>query len=173
MQIELATLEGTRGEFNHVYNPGELSLNDERVCLAGATEVSGRITRSPEKIRVKGKVKGAVEVECDRCLQELELPIDPEFDLEYVTEGEYNRLHAAELLEEDLNLSVFDGEVIDIDEIVREQALLAVPSQVLCNENCKGLCEKCGANRNLVDCGCETKAMDPRWAELKKLVNGK
>jgi DUF177 domain-containing protein len=173
MQIELATLEKTRGEFNHVYNPGELSSNDERVRLAGPTEVSGRITRSPEKIRVKGKIKGAAQVECDRCLQEVELPINLEFDLEYVSEGEYKRLHAAELLEEDLNLSVFDGEMIDIDEFVREQVLLAVPSQVLCDDNCKGLCEKCGANRNLVDCVCETQEMDPRWAELKKLVNGK
>jgi DUF177 domain-containing protein len=170
MQIELATLEGKRGEFHHVYNPGELSLNDERVQLAGPIEVSGRVSRGPEKIRVKGRVKGSVQVECDRCLRETELPIDLEFDLEYVTESEYNRLHAAELLEEDLTLSVFDGGVIDIDEIVREQVLLAVPSQVLCDENCKGLCEKCGSNCNLVDCGCETREMDPRWAELKKLM---
>ena len=170
MQIELATLESTRGKFHHVYNPGELSLNDERVKLAGPTEVSGRITRSPENVRVNGEIKGAVQVECDRCLQEVELPIKLEFNLEYVTEGEYDRLHAAELLEEDLSLSVFDGEAIDIDEIVREQVLLAVPSQVLCDENCKGLCEKCGSNRNLVNCDCETREIDPRWAELKKLM---
>jgi uncharacterized protein len=170
MQIELATLEGKRGEFHHVYNSGELSLNDERAQLAGPIEVSGRITRSPEKVRAKGTVRGSVQVECDRCLREIELPINLEFDLEYVTEGEYNRLQAAELLEEDLTLSVFDGEVIDIDEMVREQVLLAVPSQVLCDENCKGLCEKCGSNRNLVECRCETREMDPRWAELKKLM---
>jgi DUF177 domain-containing protein len=170
MRIELATLESTRGEFNHLYHPGELNLNDERVRLAGPTEVSGRITRRPDKIGVRGKVKGAVQVECDRCLQEIELPIDLHFDLEYVTEGEYKGLHAAELLEEDLSLSVFDGEVIDIDEILREQVLLAVASQVLCDENCKGLCEKCGANRNLVNCSCEMQEIDPRWAELKKLM---
>ena len=170
MQIELATLEGKRGEFHHVYNSGELSLNDERAQLAGPIEVSGRITRSPEKVRAKGTVRGSVQVECDRCLREIELPINLEFDLEYVTEGEYDRLQAAELLEEDLTLSVFDGEVIDIDEMVREQVLLAVPSQVLCDENCKGLCEKCGSNRNLVECRCETREMDPRWAELKKLM---
>jgi uncharacterized protein len=48
-----------------------------------------------------------------------------------------------------------------------------VPTQVLCRDDCKGLCAKCGANLNLADCDCEDKEIDPRWAELKRLANSK
>ncbi|HEV7684362.1 MAG TPA: DUF177 domain-containing protein, partial [Pyrinomonadaceae bacterium] len=57
------------------------------------------------------------------------------------------------------------------DELVTEELLLAIPDHVLCNDNCKGICPVCGKDRNSVDCNCETKEVDPRWAGLKVLVN--
>lgn len=171
MQIALASLEGPKGEFAHTYESGEFELNDERVRLVENPRVSGRIRRDGAKWKVRGRVQARAELECDRCLQTIDFPIDAEFNLEYVTTEEYARLKAVELSDEDLNLSVFNGEVLDVDEIVREQVLLAVPSQVLCQENCKGLCATCGANLNLTKCGCEEIEIDPRWAELKKMVN--
>jgi uncharacterized protein len=169
MRIELANLEDSKGAFDHVYASGELDLNDERVRLKKPARVAGRIRREGSKLKISGTIHTEVEVDCDRCLQKVELPMATEFGLEYVTVDEYNLLHAAELSEEDLNLSVFDGETIDVDEIVREQLLLGVPSQVFCRETCKGLCPECGANRNLTECSCEQEAVDPRWAALKEL----
>ncbi|MGH7783338.1 MAG: DUF177 domain-containing protein, partial [Candidatus Binatia bacterium] len=55
------------------------------------------------------------------------------------------------------------------NEVVREQILLDLPDQVFCTENCRGLCPKCGANRNLIDCKCEEDNVDPRWAALNNL----
>jgi uncharacterized protein len=170
MLVELANLEGTKGTFDHVYGPGELALNDERVRLAGPATVSGRIKRDGSKLKISGSIQAVVEVECDRCLKAIELPVETRIALEYVTTEEYDRLHAAELAEEDLSLSVYNGETIDIDEIVREQVLLAVPTHILCREDCKGLCPTCGQDRNLADCSCEETEIDPRWAELKKLI---
>ena len=109
----------------------------------------------------------------DRCLKPVEIPVDSRFKLEYVTAEDYEAQKAAELTEEDLDLSIFDGEVIDIDELVTEELLLAIPDHVLCNESCKGICSGCGVDRNLVDCGCRPTEVDPRWAGLEKLVNSK
>jgi DUF177 domain-containing protein len=173
MQIELASIEGGKGQFAHVYEPGKLIIGDERIHQAGPARVSGRIKREGQKLKVDGRLETRIHVECDRCLELIEFPIESEFRLEYVTPQEYARLEAAELSDEDLDLSVFDGDVVDIDQIVEEQLLLAAPSQVLCQENCKGLCSECGANLNLGECGCQKSEIDPRWAELKKLVNGK
>jgi uncharacterized protein len=172
MQIELASLEGSENKFVHLYEPGELVLNDERVRLIESPEVSGRIIRPGRGVKVNGRISGCVEVECDRCLKLIRMPIATEFKLEYVTTEEYQTFHAAELREEELTLSVFDGEVIDIDEMVREQVLLAVPSHVLCQTNCKGFCPVCGVDKNLVDCSCEVSGIDLRWAALKELVKG-
>jgi len=173
MRIELASLESGKGVFAHKYAPHELALDDERVKLIEPAEVSGRVRQQGSRSHVSGLVTARVQAECDRCLKSVELPIDSNFKLEYVTAEEYRAQQAIELTEEDLDLSVFDGEAIDIDELVKEELLLAVPDHVLCSESCKGICAVCGANKNSVECGCEAREIDPRWAELKKLVNSK
>jgi uncharacterized protein len=122
---------------------------------------------------VKGQFSTTAQVECDRCLKPVDVPVTAQFNLEYVTPATYAASPAAELEETDMSLSVFDGETIDIDELVGEQLLLALPSRILCREDCKGLCPECGNDRNLQDCRCETAKVDPRWGALKELVNGK
>jgi uncharacterized protein len=173
VRIELATLEGAKGTFTHSYAEGELILEDERLHPVQPPTVSGEIRREDRGAHVQGRVVAQVQVECDRCLKLIELPVDSSFNLEYVTQQDYQAQQAVELTEDDLDLTVFDGEVIDIDALVTEEILLTVPDHVLCQENCKGICPRCGADRNSADCGCQTEDIDPRWAGLKELVNGK
>jgi uncharacterized protein len=173
VRIELDSLEGTSGSFTHVYGSDELELNDDRVRLTGPPEITGQVGRNGSQLLLHGLLKARTEVDCDRCLKPVAVPVRAEFDLQYVTATEYEAIHAAELEEADLALSVFDGEGIDIDEIMREQILLAVPTRSLCREDCKGFCPACGADRNLKECGCPIENSDPRWAGLKKLVNRK
>jgi len=68
-----------------------------------------------------------------------------------------------------LNIAVFDGEGIELDDLVREELLLALPVNLLCREDCKGLCPVCGIDRNQSDCRCESDAVDSRWQKLKEL----
>jgi uncharacterized protein len=172
MRIELSHLADAN-EFAHAYAPGELVIEDERLRLLRLPTVSGQIHRAGRRLKVHGRLAAQVQVECDRCLKFVALPVDSKFKLEYVTPEDYQAQHAVELKEDDLDFAVFDGEVIDLDELVAEELLLAVPAHVLCKDNCKGICPVCGEDRNQLDCGCETAEIDPRWAGLKKLVNGK
>src|SRR6185503_3781862 len=98
------------------------------------------IVRKGGQVVVIGEVEALVQVECDRCLEPIPISVKSPFKLEYVTKEQYQALPAAGLEERDLALSVFDGEVVDIDEIAREQLLLAIPFHALCKEDCKGLC---------------------------------
>jgi uncharacterized protein len=173
MRIELASLENGKGTFAHTYALDELKLADDRVTLQEPSAVSGNIRQAGGRVHVSGQVKGRAQAECDRCLKLVELPIDSHFKLEYVTAEDYRAQQVVELTEEDLDLSVFDGVAIDIDELVTEEVLLAVPDQVLCCEGCKGMCAVCGVNKNSVNCQCEATEIDPRWAELKKLMSSK
>jgi uncharacterized protein len=173
MRIELASLGGGKGAFAHTYAPGELVPEDDRVRLINPPSVSGDVLPKGRRVHVGGQLSARVRVDCDRCLKPVEIPVDSRFKLEYVTAEDYEAQQAAELTEEDLDLSIFDGEVIDIDELVTEELSLAVPDNVLCDENCKGICSVCGVDRNLVECGCQTAEVDPRWAGLERLVNGK
>lgn len=173
MRIELEDLEAGRGEFAHVYQPEDLNLTDERVSLCGPASLSGQIRRSGAEVFVTGHIKTCAHVECDRCLKPIEIPVDNGFSLEYITGNDYEANRTAELTEDLMSIGVFDGEGIDLDEIVKEQILLAIPSRSLCTADCKGFCPKCGANRNVKDCGCEDREVDPRWAALQALKDSK
>jgi uncharacterized protein len=169
VRIELDKLEGQGGKFSYAYEPDELVLDDEHARLVEPPQVTGRINRSGHDVRLSGKIVARAEVDCDRCLKQVSIPVDVDFDVTYVPAAAYVETEAAELQEEDLSLSVYEDEVIDIDELVREQVLLTMPSRALCNEDCKGLCPVCGANRNDAPCECESEETDPRWGALKDL----
>ena len=170
MRIELENLEGGKGEFAHVYQPDDLNPVDERVSLAGPATVSGKVRLAGNEVFVNGHVETRAQVECDRCLQPVETPVNTDFALEYITGSEYESSGVAELTEAEMSVSVFDGQGLDVDEIVKEQVLLAVPTRMLCSEDCKGICPECGADRNKGDCNCTTNDIDPRWAALKDLT---
>jgi len=170
MRVELENLEGGKGEFAHVYQPDELNPIDERVNLIEPAATSGKVRVAGNEVFVNGHINALVQVECDRCLQPVELPVNTDFALDYISGAEYESTAAAELTEADLSLSVFDGKAIDIDEIVKEQILLTVPARTLCRDDCKGICPECGIDRNTGECSCVTDNTDPRWAALKNLT---
>jgi uncharacterized protein len=169
MRIELENLEGGKGDFAHVYNPDELNPVDERVKLTAPATVNGKIRLAGNEVFVNGHVDTRAQVECDRCLKPIELPVNADFELEYITGSEYESSGVAELTEAEMSVSVFDGEALDVDEIMKEQILLAVPTRMLCREDCKGICPQCGVDRNKGECKCVTEDIDPRWAALKNL----
>jgi uncharacterized protein len=173
MLIELANLEDGRGEFAHVYQPEALNPIDERVKVDGPTKIEGKIRTSGTEAFISGNISTRVQVDCDRCLKQIELPVNTDFALEYITGGEYEATKVAELTEELMTVSVFDGEVIDVDEMVKEQILLSVPTRMLCKLDCRGICANCGADKNIGDCDCKTDEGDPRWAALRNLTSGK
>jgi uncharacterized protein len=167
MRIELEKLEGSRGDFAHVYRPEELNPVDERVNLAEPAKIKGQVRLAGNEVFVNGHVETRAQLECDRCLKAVELPVSADFALEYITGADYESSSAAALSEEELSVSVFDGESIDVDEIAKEQILLAVPARTLCREDCQGICPECGIDLNTGQCNCAADEIDPRWAALK------
>ena len=135
-------------------------------------------------VLVEGKFTSRVVADCKRCLIEAKLELPVSFTINFVPEslarGE-DVLDDEELEEKDrgqgesggsfglndADEEVFDGKVIDLEPIIREQVLLALPMNAVCREDCCGLCMKCGQNLNEKQCGCETKFEDPRLAVLK------
>ena len=67
--------------------------------------------------------------------------------------------------------AVIEDGKLDLDEAIREELLLSFPMRILCQEDCPGLCPKCGKPKRLGDCGCPTWEPDPRLAVLKQLLD--
>src|SRR5262249_12961841 len=125
MRIELDKLHESGGRFSHIYGPGELSLDDDEVALSEPAHVHGTIKRSGEAVDFRGELSAAVEVACGRRLKRVRVPVQAEFAERLVPAVSWAAEPQHELTEEDLNLSIFDGEAVDLDELIREEILLA------------------------------------------------
>jgi uncharacterized protein len=169
MRIELDKLEEDGGRFSRTYGIDELSLDDAELRLIEPAAIRGRVRRKGHEVELRGELDGRVGATCDRCLQPVEIPVRSEFRERFVPAVSWRDEEQHQLQEEDLNLAVFDGEAIELDDLVREELLLAVPAHVLCREDCKGLCPVCGIDRNASSCQCETGETDSRWESLKEL----
>ena len=169
MRIELDNLAEHGSKFSRVYQPTDLVLDDPDLRLGEPAEVRGRIRRQGGEVELRGELRTTIEVPCARCLKSVRLPVDAGFVERFVPSVSWRAEEQHELQEDELSLAVFDGEAIDLDDVVREEILLAIPDQVLCGESCKGLCPDCGADRNVSECGCESIEIDSRWDQLKDL----
>lgn len=173
MRIEVENLTAAATPCEHTYGPEEMELEEEGARVLTETAVRGGATRKGERVRLRGEIKTEVELLCDRCAAPERAPLAVEFDTSFIPqEVEAVKAENVELAAEDLLLSSYEGDAVDLDELVREQILLALPSRHLCREDCKGLCQKCGANLNAGQCSCEQGEADPRWAALAELKKG-
>ena len=156
MRIELDGLEEQGGKFSRVYEVDDLPLDEEEVRLVEPAEIQGHARRVGTEVELRGRVTARLEVTCGRCLNPVEVPISTGFTERFVRAVSWAADEQHELQEEDLNVSVFDGAGIELDDLAREEILLAVPANVLCRDDCRGLCPTCGNDRNQGDCQCET-----------------
>jgi len=129
-------------------------------------------------VLVRGSMEVPVVALCKRCLAEVPLKVPVQFTLNLVPEVSPRRAsddddaaveRAGTFGWEDADREPFDGKRIDLDPIIREQVLLALPMDVVCREDCQGLCAACGQNLNEAGCGCKPQNIDPRLAALKNI----
>lgn len=106
--------------------------------------------------------------QCARCLAPVEGVFTLDFERTVAAEGTISE----EQLEENIDSYVMirDGK-LDVDEPLREELLISFPMRLLCDEDCPGLCPKCGKPKKDGDCGCPEKEIDPRLAVLKNWLD--
>lgn len=166
MIIDLGSLEGSL-QFDFSVTADELDLGTDDFRLLSNASAIGEVTKHIAQTDVAGNITADAEFDCTRCLTPVKQDFKVAFDVSYIPE--IPKAATVELEAGDLDTDVLVDESLDLKEVVREQILLNLPEQVFCTEDCKGLCQKCGANRNLINCSCEEKEIDPRWSALKNL----
>ncbi len=169
MRLDLEKLEESGGRFAEVYETGALDFAEVDLRLVVPVKIEGRVRRRNTEVQLIGELHARAAVSCGRCLKPVELPVDVNFNERFVNAVSWRDEEQHELEAVDLNLSVFDGDTIELDDLVKEEILLALPGHVLCSEDCQGLCPVCGIDRNTASCNCEAKPIDERWAKLKDL----
>jgi uncharacterized protein len=155
-----------------VDNPaGKIDFDSKlnQVCELHAEGTVSLLNHALGEIRVKGSLRVETETACDRCLEAIRLPIQSPFDLVYMPAGETAAGGEDEIDEAAVEVGFYEGNGLELDDVLREVVLLALPMQIVCSEACKGICPICGQNRNQRQCNCQTRAVDDRWNSLKNL----
>ncbi len=130
------------------------------------------LDRRPDHVRITGTIEGALKVSCHRCLGRFQLPLDEPVDIYLVAGERAPKAEEKELAPDELTYEFFDGEAIEVDQLVAEQIFLALPVKVLCREDCKGLCPGCGTNLNEEACRCKAGGTQSPFAKLKLIKTG-
>ncbi|WP_456431647.1 YceD family protein [Thermosulfuriphilus sp.] len=152
----------------------DLNIQDKGALLADVAKVADQIkaqihlARIGPNVRVRGWVDTSLIVNCDRCLEPFTYEIKETLEL-IIMPPPSGGAEEVRLRKEDLDVSFFDGEVVDVGLVLREQILLALPMRNICRETCQGLCPVCGTNLNERQCQCEREIRHSPFAVLKKL----
>ena len=168
MKVDLLSVTDEPLAFDFTIAPDEIDLDTDGVRIKGDVEVKGEIQRNVA-VDVTGKIKVLLEIDCTRCLTPGEHDLNVGFHDDFVSKELFPDDRETHLESSDLDTDVIEGNELDLSEIAREQILLNLPEQVLCREDCKGICSICGADLNKVGCNCSENEIDPRWAALKDL----
>ncbi len=144
-------------------NMAEVSLGGEIVSFKEPCQIHGSISNvGGDILRFEGTVNTLIGMHCARCNKPVDYPLHVDISQRFA-----KRNSEEELAEEEAEPIVNDR--IDLEEVIFHEIHLSIPMKVLCREDCKGLCPKCGQDWNEGTCHCETKETDPRWDALKSL----
>ena len=126
-------------------------------------EASGTVRNTAGVLMMTGSIHTTIHGVCDRCAADFERFVEFPIDVVLVTElsNEDN---------EDEWVFHLEADAADLEDIVRTVFVLNLDSKLLCSEDCKGLCCRCGKNLNEGPCTCQ-KEIDPRFAALKQLLD--
>lgn len=172
MKLKVKDIDDVGGDL--VYSEATDTLNalllHGEVCdfeFQTPAEVRLSYRRSGQELFFYGRVSSQVIGHCARCLEKYSFDLGADFSFILVPKTPMPT--DLELNQEDLDLSFYDSEEVDVSPLVLEQIVLALPTRPVCSETCEGLCPQCGANRNNENCGCVTDQGDPRLAVLRNL----
>jgi uncharacterized protein len=150
-------------ELNQIYKEGQ--VRDFR--FPPYIDVDLVYYRSGQELFFHGSLEGMIEGYCSRCLKSYAFPIKKEFG--FVLTPEPLPAKNKELSRDELGLSFYRADEIDLFPLIKEQVLLALPIRPLCKESCRGLCLNCGTNLNEEPCRCASSWDDPRMAVFRNL----
>jgi len=158
---EEVEFEEDASELNPMLQSGE--IRDFECC--GPLRIALTHYRAGLDLFFDGRIDAPMSGRCARCAEMYPFPVEAEFHFLVTPRDEGDDATG----EEDVDLSVYDGDEVDLAPLVRERVLLSLPTMPLCNEECRGLCPRCGTNLNSEQCTCPVSDGDPRMAVFRGL----
>jgi uncharacterized protein len=152
------------------FEPSAFEAGDEEFVITAPVAFTAEVRKDEKKVRLVGRVQTTLSTGCSRCLEPFAIPVDAAFDALLLPASADAAEAEREIAAEDLGVSFYSGDTIDLGAIMREQFYLALPMKALCRHDCLGLCPVCGVNRNHETCTCQPAWVDPRLEGLRRFI---
>ena len=138
----------------------------------GAVSYQGRVEllRTHQGLLVRGNVAARVPLTCSRCLNEFQFPASLDVEEEFFPLVDVNTGRRMAASPDYDGTPIDANHVLDLTEILRQYSIAGQPIKPLCQEDCSGLCQECGADLNFDECRCGEPTIDPRWDALAALL---
>jgi uncharacterized protein len=154
-----------REESRTVSAPADLGVEMVGVPEGADIELDFRLEAVMEGVLVSGTARAPLTGECARCLEPVTSSIEVDFQELFV----YSDTRSGESAEEDERR--LEGDLIDLEPVVRDAMVLALPLSPLCQDDCPGLCSECGVRLADAEPDHHHEAVDPRWAALQGMLD--
>ena len=145
--------------------PADLGIEVLRVPEGSPVEFDIRLEAVMEGVLVTGTASAGLDGECVRCLEPIHDEIEVDFQELFVYEEKDD-----ETDDEDSGTSRLEGDLLDLEPLLRDAVVLSLPFQPLCQDDCPGLCIECGARLADDPDHQHEEPIDPRWAALQGLT---
>lgn len=171
MKILLADLDQSEKTYT-LSNKDWFPADEFTVADGPRGQATAMLTGSNEAM-IKGRLRCEILSSCDRCCAAVKLKLAADFAyICLIGSEEYEQGHQeTECRVEDYDRLYLKEPVIDLGEMFREQVYLSIPSQILCDKSCQGLCQACGTDLNQNRCDCDQSKLDSPFAVLRQLKN--
>jgi DUF177 domain-containing protein len=172
MFLSVKEMELRKIRFDEAFQPGQIDFSGEGMEQATPLEAKGSaelLAHSDGEVKIQGRYTVEMAAQCDRCLGRARFPLNAGFDLFYRPMKVIARDEEVEIDEGEAEIGFYEGGGLELEDILREQVMLALPMQRVCSDLCKGICPVCGRNRNETECDCHLEKSDDRWRALRDL----
>lgn len=140
-------------------------IQEIRLDYTKKPDIKVTFFRNFDRIYMDGEISLFLIVECCRCLEPF--PYEIKDNIKTVLIPQFEGTEEIELKRKDLDFEFYEGDSLDVIQLLTEQILLLLPFRFLCKEDCLGLCQGCGANLNETLCNCRKEEIDERFSKLK------
>lgn len=148
-------------EFNYSLDISDLSYYGYNP-IKTPVKVVGKIYSKADIVCLDLNIKYTFNGQCDRCAEDVKK--------DYTINVNKTIVEELQNEDDDEDYIVVKNQELNVDELVNEEVALSLPSKILCKEDCKGICQKCGTNLNVNECNCKPD-VDPRMSALLQLLD--
>ena len=169
MKIIVSKIPDEGVEIHSIETARSLGITPSDLILDGDVHIDAMVSRQGRVFFVDAALRTALHINCSRCAGEFSYAVDTQFHCQEEPVKKTDLELDVPLHKGDMDIDQYAWDAVELNNLFREQVILAMPMHPLCKTDCLGLCPKCGQNLNIKKCDCREEEVNNPFSVIKKL----